>query len=499
MATIPPFENPRRRTPIWLISLITVGAALIILLITQANGLILLAQNAQTALDDPYTLNYGEGPLLDQAVRLARGENIYHPDLSVPPYTITNYPPLYVLAQVPFVDRFGAALWYGRLISLISTGAAAIFLALTVRTITQDWIAALAAGLTLPAISYIFYWSALARIDALALALSLAGLWVTVRLYGRRWGLITGVLLLTAAAYTRQTYLLAAPLAGFVYIWGRGERFRALLFAVLFGCVVTGLFAVLTVATQGGIFFHIVTANVNALNPDLITHYGDEVLHYFPVLIAAGVIYLVIGVVFRRQAWSLIAPYSVGAVIVAATISKVGSDVNYLFELSAAFCLAAGGMIALTRRWFPLRAGALLALAYAVTMATGLSSTQYAPITRASATDLFKYDRLVETIRHTDAPILADEQMGLLVLNGKPILLQPFEMSQLAIAGVWDQQPFLDALARGDYPMVLLYQPALNPQLRFERWTPEMLQVINNDFRPDYQSAETTVYVYAGS
>ncbi len=486
-------------TPIRLISLITVGAALIILLITQANGLILLAQNAQIALDDPYTLNYGEGPLLDQAVRLARGENIYRPDLSQPPYTITNYPPLYVLAQVPFVDRFGAALWYGRLISLISTGAAAIFLALTVQTITKDGIAALAVGLTLPTISYIFYWSALARIDALALALSLAGLWVTARWYGRRWGLIAGALLLTAAAYTRQTYLLAAPLAAFAYIWGRGERFRALLFAVLFGCAITGIFVVLTVATGGGIFFHIVTANVNALNPDLIIHYGDEMLRSFPLLIAGGAIYLVIGVIFGRRAWSLIAPYSLGALIVAATISKVGSDVNYLFELSAAFCLAAGGLIALTRRWFPLRAGALLALAFAVTMATGLSAAQYAPITRASATDLFKYDRLVETIRNTDAPILADEQMGLLVLNGKPILLQPFEMSQLALAGVWDQQPFLDALARGDYPLVLLYQPALNPQLRFERWTPEMLRIINDDFRPDYQSAETTVYVYAGS
>ncbi len=174
-----------------------------------------------------------------------------------------------------------------------------------------------------------------------------------------------------------------------------------------------GIFALLTVATQGGIFFHIVTANVNALNPDLIAHYGDEVLRYFPVLIAAGVIYLVIGAIFGRPAWALIAPYSVGALIVAATISKVGSDVNYLFELSAAFCLAAGGLIALTRRFFPLRVGALLALAYAVTMATGLSAAQYAPITRASATDLYKYDRLVETIRNTDAPILADEQMGL--------------------------------------------------------------------------------------
>ncbi len=60
------------------------------------------------------------------AIRLARGEDIYPADLSAPPYTITNYPPLYVLAQVPFVQRVGPAFWYGRLISAVSAIAAAI-------------------------------------------------------------------------------------------------------------------------------------------------------------------------------------------------------------------------------------------------------------------------------------------------------------------------------------------------------------------------------------
>ena len=288
--SVPPSQTqPKRRSSLvkWL-SRLLVGAALIVLLVTQAQGLILFAQHVPLALDDPYTLNYGEGPLLDQAVRLARGENIYQADLSTPPYTITNYPPLYVLAQVPFVQQFGAAFWYGRLISLISIALAALFLGLTVQAITQDGLAGLAAGLTLPAIPYIYYWSALARIDSLALALSLAGLWVIVRGYRRRWGLILAVLLLTAAAYTRQTYLLAAPLAGFVYVWGRGERFGRWRSRVLLGCVVLGLFAVVLVATQGGIFFHIITANVNALNPDLITHYLNELTLNFPILLAAG-------------------------------------------------------------------------------------------------------------------------------------------------------------------------------------------------------------------
>ena len=97
-------------------------------------------------------------------------------------------------------------------------------------------------------------------------------------------------------------------------------------------------------------------------------------------------------------------------------------------------------------------------------MATALTASQYDPLLRERADDQNTLDRLVELIRTTDAPILADEQMGLLVLNGKPILMQPFEMSQLAAAGLWNQQPFLDALARGDYPVVLLYQPDRNPR-----------------------------------
>ncbi|MEO8393653.1 MAG: hypothetical protein ABI700_11745 [Chloroflexota bacterium] len=494
-----PEAQPKRRSPVlkWL-SRLLIGAALIVLLVTQAQGLILFAQHIPVALDDPYTLNYGEGPLLDQAVRLSRGENIYQSDLTRPPYTITNYPPLYVLAQVPFVEHFGAAFWYGRLISLISLLVAALFLGLTVQTITKDWLAGLAAALTLPAIPYLFYWSALARIDSLALALSMAGLFVIVRSYRRRSGLILAVLLLTAAAYTRQTYLLAAPLAGFVYVWGRGERFKALAFAVLLGCVVLGLFALVLVDTRGGIFFHIITANVNALNPDLITHYVNELTLNFPILLAAGGIYLIGGLIFGRPAYWMIAPYILGALIVALTISKVGSDVNYLFELSAALCFAAGGVIAMLRRWFPLRAASLVILAAAVYMATSLTISQYQPILTRSAHPDTPVDKLVDLIRTTNEPIIADEQMGLLALNGKPILFQPFEMSQLALAGLWNQQPFLDALARGDYPIILLYQPSRNPQLRFERWTPDMLRIINNDYRPDFQSAETTVYRYAG-
>ncbi|MBK8029635.1 MAG: glycosyltransferase family 39 protein [Chloroflexi bacterium] len=480
----------------YLFARLLVAAALIVLLAMQGRALLLFFQHAQLALDFPYTLNYGEGPLLEQAVRLARGENIYRADLTTPPYTIANYPPLYPLVQAPFVAAVGPAFWYGRLISVFSILAAALFLGLTVRAITRDALAALVAALTLPAIPYVFSWSALARIDSLALACAWAGIFAVVQGRGQRWGVIAGVILLACAAYTRQTYLLAAPMAAVAWLWGEKERTKALMLGVYFAALVLGVFAGLTALTGGGVFFHLITANVNALDPQLPEFYWNEMLAHLPIFLAAAALALVLGVVFGRRLWWLSAPYTLGAVVTALTISKVGSDVNYLYELAAAFALAAGAWIAWTRRFPVLRALLLLILAYAVSRAYDLSLSKYQPILTERVDDAPLMTELIAFIDQTDAPIIADEHMALLTLAARPILIQPFEMSQLAAAGTWDETPFLEDLQNGVYPYILIYQPYRNPSLRFERWTRPMLREINDHYRPLLQTAETTVYQY---
>ena len=472
------------------------AAALIVLLAACGRALVLFAQHARLALEFPYTLNYGEGPLLDQAVRLSRGAEIYQSDLSVPPYTIANYPPLYPLIQAPFVSIFGAAFWYGRLISVVSCIAAALFLGLTVRALTRDWLAALVAALTLLAIPYLFSWSALARIDSLALALAWAGLFAIVQGRGTRFSLIAGIVLLAAAAYTRQTYLLAAPLAAFAWLVGNKLGGRGLIFAAYFAALVTVVFAALTAITEGGIFFHIITANVNTLDPGIIGYYAAELGAHLPIFLALGGLMLIIGLIVDRRTWSLTAPYALGAVIVALTISKVGSDVNYLYELGATFALSAGVWVAWTRRVPLLRAALLLLIAGGVIMASDLSASKYQPILEERVNAGAHLEELVAFVAGTDAPILADEHMALLTLAGKPIRLQPFELSQLAVAGMWDETPFLNDLRGGTYPYILIYQPYRNPNLRRERWTPAMLREINAHYRPLLQSAETIVYEY---
>ena len=40
--------------------------------------------------------------LYDQALALLHGMPLYRPNMDTPPYTIANYPPIYILALIPF-------------------------------------------------------------------------------------------------------------------------------------------------------------------------------------------------------------------------------------------------------------------------------------------------------------------------------------------------------------------------------------------------------------
>jgi hypothetical protein len=476
-----------------------VAAACIALLAVSIRPIALFIEHGELAIRFPYTLNYGEGPLLDQTMRLTRGDPLYPHDLTQPPHTITNYPPLYIMAQAPFAAQHGAAFWYGRAISFGATIAAALCLALLVLTLTRDLVGAMAAGLAFIAVPYIFAWSALTRIDALALACSIAGLALIVRWHDRTWGVLGGIALLTAAVYTRQTYALAAPLAAACWLLTRGGWMRALSFGVGLGSVVLAIFAAALVGTRGGFFTHLITANVNALDPALIAFYVDEAVRHLPILIAGGGLALGIALIGARPAAWLGAAYTLGALVSAATIAKVGSDVNYLWELSAALCLMWGIGIAGLRRAPLLRAGALAALAVQVSWAVDLSASKYHPLLTERIVKRDQIAAIASFLDTHDLPVIADEAMGEVVLSGRSIAFQPFEFSQLARDGIWDETPFLEALARGDHPLVMIYQPYRNPSLRFERWTPAMLRIINDRFRPLIQHGETTIYQHIGS
>ncbi|HWQ11361.1 MAG TPA: hypothetical protein VNL77_01105 [Roseiflexaceae bacterium] len=474
----------------------------------------LFARHDWAVVTFPYPVDYGEGPLLDQALRLARLENIYRTSLDAPPYTISNYPPLFPLLQVPFAAALGPALWYGRAIAALSMLAAALFVALSLHTLTKDLVASAAGGLLVLAFPYTLHWSAFNRVDSLALGLSCAALFAVARWPHRRAGLVTTALLLTAAIFTRQSYALAAPLAAFVWLLREPPRRRAFALVALTGGACLALLLALQLATGGGFFFNVVTANVNPFVWANLRYRLEELRdHLLPLLAAAG-LFALLGAWYAGRhalgpggwrssptpraagappAWWLVAPYLVGAALSALTIGKTGSNVNYLFELCAALSLAAGALLAWAGRRPWLRAALALGLALQVGAMAAWSRADYAPRALGKVAQRAEIERLLAVVEGAGGPVLADEYMGLIPLAGQRLYFQPFELKQLAEAGVWDERPFTRQLDAREFPAILIYDP---PDWNSfdERWTGRQQLYILTGYAPAERYADTIVY-----
>ena len=478
-----------------LLSQVAIGVSLLILLVAQGWAVVILVRHGVSALAFSYPLDYGEGPLLDQAVRLADLKNIYWADLATPPYVVANYPPLFGLVQAPFVWLFGPAFWYGRAISFVSALAVALLIALTLHALTKNKIGAAVGGLTFLAVPYVLLWSSLARVDLLGLALSWAGLFAVARWPERRRAVILAALLLLAAAYTRQTYALAAPFTAFVWLLAQGPRRRAGEFA----CVVWGLglvlLIILSTLTEGGFFFNTVISNMNEFQWERWSYYVSEVQSLMPYLLLSGGAFLLLAPWWQVKSYWLVAPYIAGAVLSALLIGKVGSASNYLLELSAALGLAMGALVAwqACRRW--LQAALILILALQVVGMTQWSETYYnGSGVYDSEVQRSEIEQLNEVVQGAEGTVLADQHMGLLPLNGRQIYFQPFELTQLARDGKWDQRPFLRALEEEEFATILIWQPYYAYDVLNTRWTPEMLDRINERYEPTEEVAGTVVY-----
>ena len=105
-------------------------------------------------------------------------------------------------------------------------------------------------------------------------------------------------------------------------------------------------------------------------------------------------------------------------------------------------------------------------------------------------------DRLRQLVHQADGPVLADVHMGFLPLEGRALYVQPFEATQLARAGSWDQTPFLEAIQRQEFPMILMLRVStpFGP-LHETIWSPEMLAAINEYYMQTDLIADTT-FIY---
>ena len=474
-------------------SALVLAVAFLILSVSLAQALILFARHASAAITFPYPLEYAEGPVLDQTLRLVDGENIYRTSLSTPPYTITNEPPLYMLLQVPFARAFGPAYWYGRVISLYSLVLAALFLGLTLYELTRDVPAAVVAGLLLFTVPYFFNWSVLNRVDTLAFALSWIGLFIVVRLPDRLWGVLLAALFFTAVAFTQPTYCFAAPAAALAwFIQARRFGQSAVLLAGTAGLILV-LFLAANAVTRGGFYFNLITASTTSwFFQDVFGALLAIFIHGFLFVLFALFFFLLERMDTPTQSWPFVLAYFVSAFVISAAVGKQIASDRFLFEFAAACCLTAGAAMAWIRNHW-VKTAFLILLVFQINSLVSWTKSDFLPIFADKIANQSEISKLASLIQNTDGPVLVDEYNGLIPLAGRRLYYQPVEYVTFIYIGLAEISPLEKDISHHRIRLVMVYFPR-DASVFLSRWPPNIYSFITANYTVTDTLASTLIF-----
>jgi len=443
----------------------------------------------------PYTVDYGEAPLMDQAQRILSGQPLYKSDLVDPPYVIANYPPTYPYIFAILHKLSGLPLLQtGRMISFIASLISAVLLACLVKSLTNNWLASLVTVALFLGHPYVFTWSGLARVDLLALMFCLAALYILLHhWWSWRWLFLASIFLL-ASIYTRQSYLLSGPLAATVWLWSQDRR-RCVVFVAMLLIPCFGLFLGINLLTEGGFYFNIFQANLNRFDFGRLWMMGQKFMLIWPIILITTLLMVIIFIQksFRRKSdnsfinTGLLA-FTLGALGSTLTVGKLGSDLNYFLEIIAACSIWSG--LALHHLFIlPGIRKAIFSIALICQLIWLLAGGYiFSTITINSRWEQIGwYQQLARQVQKaaSQGQVLSDDYLGMVVQAGQPVYYQPFELGQLFHAGMWDPTNLAEEIRAAHFSLILIGGDTLEKPCC---WPPELVQAIKARYQIDYQS-----------
>lgn len=236
---------------------------------------------AWLTLPHPWQLEWMEGGVVDAIGRLRAGESIYPaPSVDWVGYV---YPPLYFVVAAAASLVSGVGLEAARAVSFVAFAGACALAYDFVRAETGErWLGVAAAGLLAASYGASGFWFHLARVDSLALALSLAGIHLLRHGAGRR-SAVTAGLVGCAAVLTKQTALLAL-LPAFVGIGARAPARAVVAGGTLLGATLASALALAAVTDGWFLYYAIDLPMQHELAPGAATAWLVDEL---PVLLPA--------------------------------------------------------------------------------------------------------------------------------------------------------------------------------------------------------------------
>jgi hypothetical protein len=401
-------------------------------------------------LRSPYSRDYGEGCVL-MMVQLLHDRGSYFADLRDYPFVHGNYPPVFIALVWPFYAAFGPSLLAPRVLSLAATfGLAAVLFAFTRRLAGERVTGAAWAALAL-APWFVQSWAPMGRVDMLALLLSVAGLWAAAR-GSRAWAFP----LFWAAFFTKQSALVA-PAA--VIVDALLDRHRRRFFGTSagFALPLAALFGALAIATHGEAYRHLVpyTAAAEYEWARMAGSYLDLARVAWPLFTLIVAAFVGSHRTFAQGPARLLLVYWLLSLLSLVTIAKAGAAQNYFIEpWLATVLLAAASLPALQARLAsPLMTPAALLLAASFAHYTSPEGRRV-PAHIRHPEQAADFQQLWAVVARTPGPVLS-ENLAVLVLNGKPVLVEPFGMLLLAQKGLFDPTRLVHDCETGKFPLIV--------------------------------------------
>jgi hypothetical protein len=380
----------------------------------------------------------------------------YFPDLSGYPYFVANYPPVFV-GLVALGHRLaGPSLFFPRLLSLLAVLGLMVALHRAARATGDAPAPAAVLALLYAAPWFVTTWVALARVDTLAIFFSVAGLVVVLRhgVTRRAW---PALLLFVLAVFTKQNAVLAPAAVLADLLLARDRRFPRALAA--YALPLAALVALLVWATAGAAWRHLVpyTAAAEYEPGRMAECYLQLAVVAGPLLATIVASLLLVPQAYGPGAGRVLLLYLVLNLAAFATIAKAGAAQNYFLEPWAATLLLGGHAVRALCARFPAlaawRAALLLAAALAATYAYPAAHRLPHALRRPQNAEEFV--RLTELVRTTPGDVLS-ENLSLLVVNRRPVLLEPFGVALIARQGLLDTGRLVDDCQRGRFPLVVV-------------------------------------------
>jgi hypothetical protein len=423
-------------------------------------------------------LDYAEGIVWQQA-ELIPGPHMYG-DIQQYPFLVFHYPPLYHVIVNAAASLGWSWLAAGRAISMLSLLATAVFTGLFVKEASSSpydpvndrldlarhapVVAGLVAGLLIFSLDPLRFWARVARVDMLACAFEVFGMYLGLRALRRGGQLHAAAFVFLAALFTKQTVLMGAAatfMVAFYHDW-RGTL-RAAVAAGSFGVAV---FIILTIVTHGGFPRHIILYNVNRFS---LSDAWNRVLNLGPQNFEPAYIFIAVatlcGLVLRwmatgtskvRSGELIVVTYFVLTTVSLVSLGKSGAYTNYFIPWMCGVALLNG--LALANLARVVAASRAHMTAYVVlTLVLAIQALVIPPVGERRLVDL-KLRResaeLVAMITKATRPVFS-ENMVLLLLAGKDVPWEPAIITELTATGAFDERRIIDLINARTFAFVI--------------------------------------------